>query len=443
MGGVTIGIQRDAALMFQNPAALQSIDRWQFSLGGVFEDHSMRQEQHYAPVRYYSNFSLLMENRTHRIPNPNPLLGGSSAADTVQRPFDSLGPDWSRSTKRTAPVQAFLAIPIPLGDRTLVAGAGVVEYANLDVYYQNNNVISPAIFSQRPLPTFRPSVRSPIRATWSQYIQSREGSIRGYGVALSGTVVDNLSLGLGALVLNGQSDDREQERVRGRLTFFSNAFRLDSMYSRSTIQGTSEYEGLELVFGGQYRTRHLTVGFSAKPPMTITRTFSLQREIDTTGTPSRRTVSGEDRVEFPWRGTVGLLLTPRENVTFAVEYEMRAYAKAVYTSAAGVESSPWLSASVVRVGAAYRAAPWLSLRAGMRGHAEVFEAEGNPIAGEPVVSKVYSLGVGMEYAGVLLNVAYEHQTVQYEDIWGSSISLNRHRQSAVLVNVAYTLPSVW
>ncbi len=439
MGGVGIGVKQDIGLMFQNPATLQSIQGIQVSLGGLQLSNDSKQEQQYAPVRYYPNLSLLLEGLTAQIPDPDTTLVGFTAQDTVQRPYDNIGPNWSRSKNNSTPLQALLAVPVSLGNVKIVAGIGAVEYAGLDHYYQNNNVLSPAILSQRPLPTFRPTDDNPINVDWSQTVRSREGSIQGYGIALAGSVNNNLSVGFSGMILDGSTDDFEQEVARGRLTFFSNAFRADSIYSRITKTGTSDFSGREFTLSSTLTGRYVSVGFSIKPPVTITRTYTTQVATNTTGMPSRSTIQGEDKLKLPWRGTIGLSLAPRENLTLGLEYKFRPYESVKYVDLNDTETSPWLSASLFRVGAEYRIAPWLALRGGMRGEAEVFEPEGNYIDGEPVTYSVYSAGVGVIYSGLRLNVAYENSLMKYQDIWASAISKNSERRHTIVAQLTYEI----
>ncbi len=96
-GGVTIGIQNDVGLMFSNPALLQSLKAIQVSFGGVQQYAKTTQVQQYGPLKYYSNFSLLMEGLTGYIPNPDTSIPGRNPGDTVQRPHDTIGPNWSHS----------------------------------------------------------------------------------------------------------------------------------------------------------------------------------------------------------------------------------------------------------------------------------------------------------------------------------------------------------
>ncbi len=444
-GGISIGIQNDIGLMFANPATLQSVTGNQLSLGAIQGFSSADQEQRYGPLKYYNNFSLLMEGRTNEIPNPDTIRGTPNAGDTVQRPFDTISPNWSRTKNRGLPLQALLAVPFSVGELRFVAGAGAIQYADLNNYYQNNNVLTPSILSERPLPTVRPPNDSlPVLAQWSQYIRSRSGTIRGYGLALSGEIPDaNIAVGVSGMILDGSTDDFVQRVSRGRLTFYTQYFRLDSVYGQSANTGSSDYSGQEYTLSGIYRGQYVSLGFAVKPPTTITRKYSTLVSVDTTGTAVLSTVSGEDKLKLPWRGTVGLSFNLAANLRFGLEYEVRAYESAEYTGSDNTVTNPWLSSSIIHTGVEYQPSAWLSLRAGLRGQAEVFEPEGNPIAGEPVSFSVYSAGCGFSYAGLRLNITYEYALVKYQDVWGSAISLNTDRRHSLVADVAYEMPSIW
>jgi opacity protein-like surface antigen len=439
-GGVAIGFDGDASTMFLHPANLQSLDRAQIAFGGVRYTSDARQEQQYAPLKYYSNFSLLMEGLTGHIPNPDTSLTGVNAGDTVQRPFDTIGPNWSRSERVTDPLQALAAVPFRVGEMKFAGGIGFVQYADLHHYYQNNNVLNPSILSERPYPVPRPPTDSiPVVSRWSQYSRFRDGSIRGYGGALSAALSEKLVVGLSGLILKGSSDDFEQQVSRGNLTFYTNFFKLDSVHGVVTKTGTSDYSGQEFTLSARYRGEYVSAGFSVRPPTTITRTFTTSIRVVDGATVSTSTAEGKDKLKFPWRGGVGLLINPAKDLLLGLEYEIRAYASAVYTQPDGVQSKPWLSASVFHIGLQYEAFDWLTVRGGIRGQAEVFEPEGNFISGEPVSYSIYSGGVGLTYADIRLDVTYEYGQMKYQDVWGSAVSLNTERRHSIVVNVLYNI----
>jgi opacity protein-like surface antigen len=444
LGGISVGVKNDIGLMFQNPAALYSVGSIQISVGGLYLSKDLNQDQNYAPVRYYPNLSLLLEGRTAQIPNPDTSLFGFTAQDTVQRPFDNIRPDWSRSDDKNMPTQAMLAVPLSLGSVGIVAGIGAVEYADLDHYYQNNNVLSPGILSQRPLPTMRPTDDDPLETEWLQRLRSREGSIHSYGFALNGYLEKaKLSVGVSGMILQGSSDDFEQQVGRGHLTFFSNAFRIDSAYSRITKTGTSDFSGQEFTLSSILNGRYASIGLSVKLPTTITREYSMRVSTDTTGTPVHSMINGKDKLKLPWRGTLGISLTPRENLMVGLEYEYRPYGSVRYINSEGIETSPWLRASLFRAGVEYRLASWLALRGGMRGEAEVFQPKGNKIEGDPVTYTIYSAGFGLFYSGFRLNVTYENSVMKYQDIWSSAISKNSERRYTVFADLSYEVSRIW
>jgi opacity protein-like surface antigen len=446
-GNISIGAKNDIGLMFQNPSSLVSIESMQISLGVAHSSRSSSQQQEYAPVRYYSNLSLLLEGLTDIIPNPphdSSIFApfGNTAMDTVQRPYDSIGPDWSNSKKNSLPIQVMLALPVLSSENyKIVAGVGAVEYANLDHYYQNNNVLTPSILSQRPLPVFRPADDNPLDVQWLQQVRQRKGSVQGYGFALAGSMQEyNLSFGFSGMFLNGSTDDFEQEIGRGSLTFYANAFRADSLYRRVSRSGTSDFSGQEYTLSSTLTGKYVSLGFSVKLPTTITRKFSSTISMDTSGTAQTSNIKGEDELQLGWRGVVGLSLTPKENIRLAIEYDFRPFESVRYMAADGAESKPWLPVSLFRIGMEYTAAPWLTIRGGMRGDAKVFQPEGNQIEDEPVSYTVYSAGLGVYYSGMNFNLAYEYSQIKYQDVWASEISKNKERNYVLVADLSYEIP---
>jgi opacity protein-like surface antigen len=136
----------------------------------------------------------------------------------------------------------------------------------------------------------------------------------------------------------------------------------------------------------------------------------------------------------------GISLALKENLVIGLEYEMRSYASAVYTGADGSQNHPWLSYSLLRFGAEYAPFPWLTLRAGVRDQAEVFQPEGNPLDAEPVGYAVYSGGCGLTFSGVRLNLTYEYLNAKYTDMFVNNVNLNRDARHGVVVDLSYSLP---
>jgi hypothetical protein len=438
-GGLTIGIQNDVALMFSNPASMQTLKEMQLSVGGVQQFSKATQVQQYAPLRYYPNFSLLLEGLTGLIPDPDSNHIGGTPADSVQRPYDNIGPNWSRTHKKAVPIQMFFGAPVRTDGMRFTFGFGVVEYANLAHYYQNNNVLSPSILSVRPSPFPLPSNVLTREASWFQYSRSREGSLRGIGGAFAVSLSDEFSVGVSGLAIEGQTDDYEQHTGRGRFLFYSNYFRLDSVYSHVVRSGTSDYNGAELTFSAMYSGQYISFGFSAKPPMTIKRSYSGQTMVDTIGVPTLSNETRTDEVALPWRGTVGLSIAVKQNLRFGFEYEVRSYASANYSDSRDSVFNPWLSGSVFHAGLEYVPRSWFVLRAGVRSQAEVFEPEGNPIAGEPVRYSVYSMGCGFMFGLARLNIAYEYGRMKYQDVWGSAISLNTDTRHTIIADIVFEI----
>ena len=254
MGGTSLGVLNNASVMFTNPALLQSLQGLQISVGGVQQNVRAYQTQHYSPLKYYSNFSLLMEGLTDGISDPDTnsfyinsngdsvkYVSPGNPGDSVQRPFDKIGPNWNRSSSRSNPLQLAAAVPFSIGDMKISAGIGTMEYANLNWYFQNNNILSPSILTANAYTVSRPindNDTSSIPVQWSQYYQERKGIIQGYGGALAFNLSDRMVFGISTMMLVGSSDDKEVRVNRGRLRFYANYFRAESVYYHSTRIGT-------------------------------------------------------------------------------------------------------------------------------------------------------------------------------------------------------------
>lgn len=443
-GGVLFDGQADTGLMFANPSGLHGLGGITASFAGYRLSSERSQIQHFAPVRYYPNLSLLLENRTDGIPDPDPDLIGFTPADSVQRPFDDIGPDWSHATSGSLPLHATLAVPFGLRGLDVTAGIGFVQYANLDHVFQNNNTLNPGVLEQRPLPVLRPTDDAPLSAEWYQAVRRREGSIHGYGAALTGHIKRlNLTIGASGLLLGGTSDEMESRRERGVLTFFSNEFRADSSHGFTQGQGTSDFSGSEFTFSGMLRGEHVSLGVVLRPPNTISRTWSKNVETDTSGVLTSRLLTGEDEFRLPWRGSAGMLLQPNDRMQIALEYEVRPYSDATYQTGAGPESNPWVSSGLFRVGISYELTSWLTIRSGIRGDADVFVPDGSAFEDDPVTWRVYSTGVGIHWAGLQWDVAYEFSDMVYEDIWGSAINNNQEKRHTLLTAISYTIPTTF
>jgi hypothetical protein len=442
MGGITIGMRGNAALMFSNPSLLQSIQDVQVSIGSNYQRVASDQTQSWIPNPYYGNFSLLMESLTGSIKDPvidTARITIPNGNDKVWRPFDDIGPNWSRTKNVTAPVFGFIAMPFSVGSTPLSVGVGYAEYANLNHFYQNNNVLSPSVGTYRPIPISQPKANDTIPVQWFQYSRLREGSINGYGAALSVGLSDQISLGISGMMLKGTSDDAESRTERGLLRFNSSFFTLDSIYNHVSKNGTSDYSGVEFILAATYRSRALSFGFILKPPTKISRSFHSNIQSDTTGQSALITTSGSDALVMPWRYSIGLTIEPRDYLTIGIEYEVRPYASAIWRTASGVESNPWLSSALFRGGVEYRPADWLILRGGVQEQAETFEPAEQGLIGEPVTYSIYTMGIGLSIAGAHIDIAYEYSEMKYQDVWQSNTNSNRAIRTGIMANITYEI----
>ncbi|MBI5475258.1 MAG: hypothetical protein HY964_00810 [Ignavibacteriales bacterium] len=444
MGGITINSTNDVSIMFANPAALQSLDGFQASFGAIRRNTSASQTQQWYPLSYYSNFSLLMQGLTRYIPDPETIRNyPPNAGDSVQRPFDNIEPDWKYSRNKIPIAQIFFGAPFQIGDIKLSAAIGIVEYANMDYRYQNNNMLSPDFGSYRYgvfiLPTSDRDVDVK-NVYWYQNIKQRIGSIYGYGGGLSIALTEKISIGFSGLYLNGQTDDFESSISRGVLKMHRNYFGLYRYLNDTIKTGTSDFTGADYAISGLYKKQNFTFGISVKPATIIKRKFSGTIGIDTLlSNSSKSNLDEADKIKIPLRGTIGIGMALRENVFLGMQYEYLPYSLANYTSSAS-SHKPWLDASSFRVGIDYQPVTVLSLRAGYYTKAEIFEPEGNFNKGDPVSSSGYTGGFGINFKNIHINFAYEYLKIEYEDKWSTNVNVNKDIRQNISSDIVFTIP---
>ncbi|RPI03954.1 MAG: hypothetical protein EHM64_11555 [Ignavibacteriae bacterium] len=441
LGGLTLSSRNDITTMFANPAALQSLEGIQISLGGIQENNTKEQTQRWYSLDWLSMFDLFMEGKTAALRDPvidTSKVKNPTYQDSVQR--NGRDPNWSRKKNQFVPSQVFAAVPFKILGRKLSVGLGVVEYANADYYYVNKTAFNRNLdYITLPIS----ASPEPVTADWWADTRSREGAIYGYGCAISATMSEGVSVGVSGLVISGTMNDNQIMERFGQLQFFAKDFRYvpsDSV-SLVAINGTSKVRGLEWTVSAVYQTKYVLFGLSIKPPMKITRDFTTTGD-STYG--STRVVlpesKGSDNLILPLRGSIGVGISLRSNVFLNAEYDYNPYRLAEYTDNNGTVSNPWLDCSSFHVGLEYLPVDFVSVRFGYQTKSETFEQQGNQFRGDPVTCFVYSAGVGIRLLkSIQLNLGYEYANLSYEDNWNTNTNVNKDMRNSFFGSIAYTL----
>ena len=435
MGGVSIAIGGTANAVFTNPAALSELQTFDLRLGLGWSEHRTRQTQYWIPNRFYTNLSLLMENLVDQIKDPVV----TDPRDALQKPYDDLTPNWKDLQYTLSPGVLSAAMPVDLGGVRAVIALGGAQVFDLNYYYRNNNGMEPNIGQYRPEPI--PVVRGSdtLVARWFSSTHERTGAVYGITPGFSIDLLGDLSLGAGVTILTGKSDDDEVRVDRGRLVFDAvYRFRNDSVYYRKTATGSSTYGGFIPTFGAQYRGRYFSAGAALKLPATITREWDRTTTIDTTGSSTVLQESGSDELQIPLSYALGFALHPGPDWKIGVDYVVRQYEDAEVT-AGGSTTNPWLGGKMLRLGAEFRAARWIALRGGYREEVGVFIPDGTGLLDEPVRGSVYTVGLGLTFGPVTVDLAYEYLLLKYQDVWETNVNDNKRVQHSILTEFSIAL----
>jgi opacity protein-like surface antigen len=434
MGGAAVTVGNDVGAMFSNPAILAQLPSLQIHIGGRWTDVEYDQTQRWTPNRFYADLSLMFENNFYGIKDPDAI---TDSTDLLHKPYDDITPGWSKNRTVARPSLMAAGIPFTFLGMPVAAGIGYAEMINLNHYYQNNNAIAPNIGEYRPDPIPIVASGDTLLVQWYQFIRERKGSIYGIIPSIAVTPFEGLNLGFSLAILNGSSDDNQWRVDRGHLRFLYNRYFLDSIDARTAMSGTSDYSGILTTIGCIYTQDYYSIGFSLRPPATITREWSQISVEDMGDTLVNRSMKGTDKLKMPWFYTIGLALYPSEKITIGVDYAMQKFSDVTY-SGQDYTSSPWVNSRVFRVGIEYHFRKWLNIRGGAREEAQAFVPAGEGLIGEPVSGAAYTTGFGINVGNITIDASYEYGTLKYNDLWQSNVNTNRITSHTGMLELGYT-----
>lgn len=457
MGGTVIAAGSGASILFSNPSGLTSVKTFEVRIGGDASMLLQKQSQKWVPNRYFTGLSLMMEDMWGDIKSPmlNDTTPVTDPWEQLQKPFDKIGPNWSRNSESSTPLSIVAALPLSFDEMTLVFGLGGAQAVDLNHYFQNNNVTDPLLGRYRPYPIGELQSGDTLRARWYQSIRERQGSIWGITPAI-GFSYSGLSVGLSATYFTGSSDDFEQRNDRGFLTFIYNRFKVqDTVRYTSSRSGTSDYSGMGVTLGVRIEQPTYTIGAAFQLPYTLTRkysgTYSSREDVvlvsakfnpSRTSDSVRTTIvqlqqSGSEDILFPLSYSIGVMLKPFERWVFAFDLETRTLNNTEVKSGAAPAVKPWLASPSFALGAEYQWISMMSIRGGYREIAQVFAPEGAAIIGEPARQSSYTLGLGFDLEGIIVDLAYEYAALRYQDVWQSNVNLNGTYRHRIMAEIGY------
>ena len=453
MGGTATASVNDASALFSNPAGLSRLAGFELRAGGLLGSTKNAQTQVWTPMRPLPGLSVLFEGLTGNVTPPQDTT--LPPWDRLQVPYDNITPNWETSSSSAQMLSLVAAAPFSFEGVDLAAGVGFAQVINLDQYYQNNNSMTPYLGQQRPDPGLITDPIDTLHVQWYQYVRAREGGVYGITPGVSIAPIPELRLGGSVTFLTGSSDDSEQRVERGHIsieieTSTPQNFLLDTVRYYQQKTGTSKYSGTAFTFGLLFQQKRYGIGFTVRPPMTLTRAWSRQvTSLDTTRNTAPIRVdslttrsyaeSGEDYVRYPWSYSLGLVLTPTDSWTIAFDYELRQLGDVQWTSTTGTAvAQPWVNTKgMIRLGLEYRASDAVAVRAGFREDLQAFSPDGSAIIGEPARGSVYSVGAGFTVENIMLEAVYEYARLRYEDVYQSNVNYNLMDRHQVLMEIAY------
>jgi long-chain fatty acid transport protein len=252
------------------------------------------------------------------------------------------------------------------------------------------------------------------------------------------------SAGFGLNLYTGNAYDSTQDIIDVNETLFGTTIPIRVAQDNSDQQA---YSGLSFNIGGLFQTQQLNVGLNVHTPYTLTTNNDMR---------SARTVSQitsdsilqinqtsvlidtKTKLDMPLQIGVGFAYRPQENLLLAVDYEYKAFSKSdlfVQEDVLDPKSEfvstglNWKDAHQIRLGFEYQInVGWgtVPVRAGFRNESvpysnlinvrDYLAIESPPTTydqGDQVTGEVYSLGTGLFWNKIRLDLTWELQTLVY------------------------------
>ncbi len=431
MGGAYLASTGDAASIFYNSAGLSDIESFTFSISGNSHSQIWRENQDYRPNRIYWTMAFYLEGLYIPDPANNGLNDYEIVAEDTNyvvaepplglEPYSEEAADWQKQLDKIGLNNVVLAYPFSIAEQKFVISAAY-RYNRILDYDRNITYLDPHIgFDAYGI---MPRVVTGVDTfSWSRFTRDRSGDMTSIAGALAYELNDNLKLGVGVSSMTGSSNDYQAlERVGTFEIEANNVFRFTYDTVDAYSAGTSDFNALQFDLGVIYKFERISFALNYKLPYTMTRDWNYTDTFSDTAGTNTASISGKDEVEIPGTFSFGVRITPIDWFTFALDYQSTPYSKTKYNySWENDTAREQVDQSILKFGAEFRVADYLSLMAGYRDIPATFVPDGAAIKDRGPSAKGYTFGasVFLDKFG-RIDIAYEYRRLRYYDSYFSN-----------------------
>lgn len=447
LGGAYTSQTGDVSSLFYNPAGLANINNLQVSIGANRSANSWRENQAFRPNRMFWTLAFYLEGLYTPDPANNGIWDYELAQDSsyiVREPVLGLDPfgeeaaDWKKKSNDFGLNNIAAAYPITVADHKIVVSAtysrNVVK--NFD---RNDTYLDPHIGYDEYSVVER-VVTDTVRFSWSRFTRQRDGHVQNFTAGLAYDLNKKIKIGFSMNMMNGKTTDFQS---LNRVGYFDiakdNRFRFSYDTLDVSLDGESKYKAVNFNFGLVLKLERLSIGLNIQSPYGITREWNYSNvTVDSLGLHTSNS-NGTDTFEYPASFSFGTSLSPVDQFTFLLDYQMTRFSQGKIDHQpedATIRKIP--DQTELRCGIEYRMLDYLSLLAGYRYRTETFVPDGAAIKDRGPAVTGYTLGASFVLWDFgRIDIAYNFQRLKYYDSYFSNTNYVYESMNDVLVG--YTI----
>lgn len=452
MGGAVTAVSGDISSLFYNMAGLARLEKIQVSVNVNQYDRQWRENQNYYPDRQFTTLPFYLEGLYI------PKLENSGRwdyelyKDTLSYmynlpelgldPYDENAAQWKNTKSEFGLKNISVAVPFYLGERKFVVAASYLRN-NINDFDRNETFISPQLVSYDYETDFKRVVNGvdTLNVKWSRYLRQKSGSMNNIIAGVSNEVFENVMIGIGVNIQNGESDDYQSLTRYGDIHLMDQQrFKFYFVDQSKVISGTSKYNSTAFNLSAMVELSKLKLGLKIDLPYTLTREWNYSTIQKGQETNSNVVSSGKDEVNMPAIYNLGVSFQPVDQFLISFNYEFAPYSKATFNFASrDTTFRDWADQSTIGFGIEYKMFDFLSLMAGFRAIPEVFIPDGAAIKDKGPISNSYNFGLSVNTFLGRVDLAYEYRKMKYYDSYYSNANYNFESNSTLMIGFTYSL----
>ncbi|MBC8375927.1 MAG: hypothetical protein H8E26_07755 [FCB group bacterium] len=446
----------DIESIYFNPAGLNGIQGFQVSYSAKTTETTLWENKMWGDQESTPLLSMIMDYRFEIDPGQYGVTDDSlwllMDIEDIGIPeqgvyhYERSAASWIEERSKQLPFNSISAVlPVTLFDQDFVLGGSYSSQYNVDDYDRNDSHTDPFLANRPYMHYNYETSDDTAHVVWSKFTRNRQGVINSMRFALGYSLGEVIQLGLGVNSLSGDTEDELILDKIASLDLWSKSFVFthDSLVTRTS--GTSSFSGFNLDMGFIFDFSTIDFGLHIKLPYRLNRDWSYTRQITSLDSISSTPSNGQDFVDIPASGAVGINIQATQDLSIAFDMGLIPYESATFEYAdfgygdivSDSTQYQWVDVLSYQVGLTYEFSDFLTLMGGYRSTPLPYVPWGVADKSEGPRSMGLTTGISISVMNIQLDVAYEYQELKYLEPAYAYLNFVTQLRNTFLVGLTY------